>query len=177
MKFVYLILFLLTGVHAHVSSARADDLVVTRDSDDKSRYRCDLGFATFTTPEDWNPNRSNRQTYVILTHKDENPPQNTKMISIDGGKPTKPTSKEMAQEFAKKWKGRILDKTVSLDGEEAYRVQCEPNAEKPQPIDCVVIVKDNRLLLIIAGATKKGEVEKAVDDLIATWKWKATETK
>jgi hypothetical protein len=99
------------------------------------------------------------------------------MISIDGGKPTKPTSKEMAQEFAKKWKGKILDKMVSLDGEEAYRVQCEPNAEKPQPIDCVVIVKDGRLLLIIAGATKKGEVETAVDDLIATWKWKATEKK
>jgi hypothetical protein len=78
--------------------------VVTRDSEDKTRYRCDLGFATFTTPKDWNPNRSNRQTYVI-------------------------------------------------------------------------IVKDNRLLLIIAGATKKVEVEKAVDDLLATWKWKSTEEK
>lgn len=177
MKRICLILFLLTSVHAYVSPVQANDLVITRDSEDKSRYRCDLGFATFTTPKDWNPNRSNRQTYVILTHKDENPPKNTKMISIDGGKPTKPTSKEMAQEFAKKWKGSILGKTVSLDGEEAYRVQCEPNAEKSQPVDCVVIVKDNRLLLIIAGATKKGEVEKAVDDLIATWKWKPTEKK
>jgi len=177
MKRVCLILILLTSVYAYVSSALADDLVVTRDLEDKSRYCCDLGFATFTTPKDWNPSRSNRQTYVILTHKDENPPKNTKMISIDGGKPIKPTSKEMAQEFANKWKGSILDKTVSLDGEEAYRVQCEPNAKKPQPIDCVVIVKDNRLLLIIAGATKKGEVEKAVDELIATWKWKTKEAK
>ena len=177
MKRVSFILVLLTFVHTYIATARVDDLIVTRDSEDKSRYRCELGFATFTTPKDWNPNSSDRPTYAILTHKDEAYPKVTKMISIDAGKPTKPTSKAMAEEFAKKWNGKILDKTISLDGEDAYRVQCKPNAEKPQPVDCVVIVKDGRLLLIIAGATKKGEVETAVDDLIATWKWKAKEKK
>jgi hypothetical protein len=147
-------------------------IVVERSPSDPSRFLCDIGFAKFTTPKAWNPNRSGKPTYAILTHESEKYPQITKMISVDAGKPVGPNSKAMAEALARKWNGRVLNETVLIDGEVAYRVKCKPNPNRVQPVDCIVIVREGRGLMLMAGALKTGETDAALNDLVASWKWK-----
>jgi len=41
-----------------------------------------------------------------------------------------------------------------------------------------VVVKDGRVLMLIAGATKSGETDEALNELVASWKWtKSAEAK
>jgi hypothetical protein len=139
---------------------------------DPTRFVCDIGFATFTTPKSWTPNRSNKSTYAILTQAGETFPKISKMISIDAGKPVDPTSKALAEGYAKKSNGKVLEKTIDIDGATGYRIQCQPNPDKVQPIDCIAIIKDGRAILLIAGARKTGETEDAMNELVKSWKWK-----
>lgn len=157
---------------AFARSQDGDGIDVKRAPNDPTRYVCDIGFATFMTPKGWNPNRSDKPTYAILTHEGEAYPRITKMISIDAGKPVVPTSKGMADALAKKWNGKVLDKTIELGGESAYRVNCEPNPNRIQPIDCIVVVKDGRVLMLMGGARKAGETAVALTELAASWEWK-----
>jgi hypothetical protein len=159
-------------LHGPALAQKSGEVIVTKSTVDPKRFDCDLGFATFTTPKGWNPNRSGGKTYVILTSEGETYPKITKMISIDGGKPAVPTAKGMADAFAKQWKGKVADEALKVDGQEAYRVLCEPNPKQPQPTDCVIMLKDERTLMFIAGATRTGETDEAMKELIASWKWK-----
>lgn len=158
---------------AAFACAQDDGVIdVRRAPNDPTRYLCDIGFATFTTPKGWSPNRSDKPTYAILTHEGETYPQITKMISIDAGKPVSPTSKGMADALAKKWKGKVMGEIIELGGESAYRINCKPNPNRIQPIDCIVVVKDERVLMLIAGAKDLGEIDVALTELAASWKWK-----
>ncbi len=78
----------------------------------------------------------------------------------------------MAQALAKQWNGKVLDESTKVDGEIAYRVNCEPNPKQLKPIDCIVVVKDGKVLMLMAGASKTGETEDALNELVASWKWK-----
>jgi hypothetical protein len=167
---IHLVLFTLCFAYAQ-NDGRLD---VKPAPGDPTRFVCDIGFATFTTPKSWNPNRSGKQTYAILTPADESYPKISKMISIDAGKSVEPTAKAFAEGFAKKSKGKVLEKSIDIDGETAYRVQCPPNPNKVQPIDCIAVIKDGRGVLLIAGAKKTGETDDAMNELVKTWKWKNT---
>ena len=147
-------------------------LDVKPDPTDPSRFQCDIGFATFTTPKSWRPNRSGKSTYAILTQESETYPNVSKMISIDVGKPVDPTAKAIAEAFAKTWKGSVQEKTVQVDGQTGYRIKCPPSPNKVQPIDCIVVLNDGRAVLLIAGAKKTGDTDEALNELVKSWKWK-----
>ena len=149
-----------------------DRLVVRKDPADASRFICDVKYAAFTTPKGWEPNRSGGNTYAILSPSNEVYPKLTRMISIDIGKPAKPTSKEIAVAFAKTWNGRVADAAVKIDGEEGYRVTIRPDGKTLRPADCIVAIRDGRAFMLIGGAKEDGDIGKVLDELIAAWKWK-----
>ena len=172
MKQVCIAVCIALGAPTFGHAQDADVIAVKRLPTDPSRFVCDIGFASFTTPKAWNPNRSDKPTYAILTHVRETYPRITKMISIDARKPVAPTSKGLAEALAKKWKGHVLKDTVELDGNLAYRVKCVANPDRVQPVDCVAIVRDGRALMLMAGALKVGETDAAMNALVTSWKWK-----
>lgn len=151
---------------------QADRLTVKSDPDDASRYICDIRFATFKTPKDWQPNSSDKQTYAILTRTDETYPNITQMISIDVGKPIAPTAALMAEAFAKKWSGSVVKVSLKVDGEDGFRVKVTPDKKEVRPTDCVVVIKDKRVFMLIGGSKEDDGLEKAINDLVASWKWK-----
>jgi len=167
-----LIALIATAVFPCYTYGQEDRLVVKKDLDDPSRYICDVKFASFKTPSDWRPNSSDKNTYVILTHVDETYPNVTEMISVDIGKPVAPTAKLTAIAFAKTWKGRVLDDKISVDGEEAYRVRVAPTNKDIRPVDCVVVVKGRRVFMLIGGAKEIGGIERSIDEIVTSWKWK-----
>jgi hypothetical protein len=149
-------------------------LDVKPDPKDPSRLQCDIGFATFTTPKLWKPNRSGKSTYAIPTPENEALPNISRMISIDVGKPVQPTAKAIAGAFAKTWKGSVQEQTIQVDGQPGYRIQCPPSPSKVQPVDCIVVVHEGRAVLLIGGAKKTGDTEEALNELVTSWKWKNT---
>ncbi|TWT50054.1 hypothetical protein CA85_52760 [Allorhodopirellula solitaria] len=78
----------------------------------------------------------------------------------------------MAEALAKKWNGKLIDNPIKLDGEPAYRVKGKPNPSRVQPIDCIVVVTDGRVVMLMAGAQHVGTVDEALTQLAASWKWK-----
>lgn len=152
--------------------AQADSLSVKKSKADPKRFDCDVGFATFTTPTGWSVNRSNKPTYAIFTPADEAYPKVTKMISIDAGKPTGEGAKGTAEGMAKKFKGQVLPQTMKIDGADAYMVKCEADAKQLKPVECVVMAHKDKVVMLIAGATKDDAASTAIKELIATWKWK-----
>lgn len=158
------------------SSAIGDDdrLKVHKDPEDPSRFICDVGHAMFTTPKGWRPNRSNGVTRAILSRSDETYPKLSRMISIDVGKPTKKTAKETAEAFARRWDGKVAERTVIVHGEQGYRVRIPADAaneSKVTPRDCIVVMRNDQVFLLIGGAVEDVDVSKALDELVATWMW------
>jgi hypothetical protein len=149
-----------------------DRFSVTKDPSDPSRVVCDVNFATFAVPKGWTANRSNKNTYALLTRSNESHPNLSQAISIDIGKPVEPSAQATAEAFATEWHGRLEDATLSVDGETGFRVIVAPDNENVKPIDCVVAMKNGRAFLIIAGAKESGEANAAVDQIVASWKWK-----
>lgn len=165
-------LFLLLSILCVAHAQNEKRLDVKPDPTDGSRFQCDIGFATFTTPKSWKPNRSGKSTYAILTQENESLPNISKMISIDVGKPIVPTAKAIAGAFAKTWKGSVQEQTIQVDGQPGYRIQCPPSPNKVQPVDCIVVVHEGRAVLLIGGAKKTGDTEEALNELVKSWKWK-----
>ncbi len=168
----YLLIVLAILVQRGCSRRQDDRLVVTRDPSDASRSVCDVQFATFRTPKDWTPNRSDGTTYAILTRSNETYPNLSQMISIDIGMPVDPTARASADGFAADWRGRVEDASLTLDGEMAFRVTIPPDNKTVRPIDAVVTMKDGRLFMVIGGARETGDVNAAIDEIVASWKWK-----
>lgn len=147
-------------------------LTIRKDPNDPSRQSCDIIHATFTTPKAWVANKSDKNSYAILTRANETYPKVTQMITIDIGRPVAPTGKATAEAFAKTWNGKVSDVKVKVNGEEGIRVVIRPDGKTLRPVDCVVIVKDKRVFLLIGGAKKDGDTGKVLDELIKSWKWK-----
>ena len=62
----------------------------------------------------------------------------------------------------------VLKDTVELDCVLAYRVKCAAYPNRVQPVDCVVIVRNGRALMLIAGALKLGETDAAMNALVTS---------
>ncbi len=168
----YFLIALAILVQLGCTRTEDDRLVVTKDPSDASGTLCDVKFATFTIPKGWTANRSDKNTYAILSRSNENHPNLSQMISIDIGKPVDPTARASADGFAAKWGGRVEDASLSVDGEMAFRVTCPPDNKTVRPIDCVVMMRDGRLFMLIGGARETGNLNAAIDEIVASWKWK-----
>ncbi len=168
----YLLIALALLVPRGCAQRQNDRLVVTRDPSDASRFVCDVKFATFRTPKGWTPNRSDGTAYAILSRSNETYPNLSQMVSIEIGTPVDPTARGSAEGFAADWRGRVEDASLTLDGETAFRVTIPPDNKTVRPVDCVAAMKSGRLFLIIGGARETGDVNAAIDDIVASWKWK-----
>jgi len=149
-----------------------DRLVVKKDPSNASRFICDVKYATFKTPKGWRPNRSDKNTYAVLSRSNETYPNLTQMISIDIGKPVAPTAKAVADAFAKKWHGQVEESSLNIDGETGFRVTIPPDNKTVRPIDCVITMKRERVFMLIGAAKQNGELSNALDEIVASWKWK-----
>ena len=149
-----------------------DRLVVKKDPSDPKRMICELKYATFKVPEGWQPNRSEGKTQCILTKSSDKPGSSSPMIMIDVGKPSAPSAKELASSFAKMWGGKALDKTLKMDGEDGYIITIPPTEKKLQPTNAIVVIKDSRVFMLIAGAKSDEKLDKVLDQLAADWHWK-----
>lgn len=167
-----LLLTLMFATLASCSSGQESRLTVKPDPQDASRFLCDVKFETFTTPKGWRPNRSDKNSYAILTKHNETYPKVSQMITIDIGKAVAPNAETLATSFAKTWGGTVDTETVKVDGETGYRVKVPSDGKSLRPIDCIAIVKEGRAFLLIAGATNADGLAQVLDDLVLSWKWK-----
>jgi hypothetical protein len=149
-------------------------LTLRKNEADPSRWDCDVMIATFTTPKNWQPNTSTKNTYAILSRGTERHPNLTCMISIDIGKPKLATAKASAEDFAEEWKGRVLEKPLKLDGEPAYRVMIPPDGKTLRPVECVIAYHGGKIVLLIGGTKELAGLHDVMEELAATWKWKET---
>jgi hypothetical protein len=149
-----------------------DRLVVKKDPTDPKRLICELKHATFKVPEGWQPNRSDGKTQCILTKSTDKPASPSQMIMIDVGKPSDPNPKDLAKSFAKMWGGEVLEKTLKVDGEEAFKISIPPTEKKVQPTNAIVVIKDARVFMLIGGAKSDEKLDKVLEQLAADWRWK-----
>ena len=168
-----IILMIIGNLRHSEWTAQDNKLSICNDPADASRFLCDVTYATFETPKGWVPNRSGKNTYAILSRANETYPYLTRMISIDIGKPVEPTTKAVAEAFANKWrKGQVEVLSLQIDGEVAFRVTVPPNNNTMQPVDCVIAMRDGVVFMLIGGAKANGDVSDALDEVVASWKWK-----
>ena len=149
-----------------------DRLVVKKDPSDPKRLICELKYATFKVPEGWQPNRSDGKTQCILTKSADKPTSTSPMIMIDVGKPSDPSAKELAKSFAKMWGGEVLEKSLKVDGEEAFKIAIPPTEKKVQPTNAIIVIKDSRAFMLIGGAKSDEKLDKVLEQLAADWRWK-----
>jgi hypothetical protein len=55
--------------------------------------------------------------------------------------------------------------------EAAYSIKAKPNPGRVQPIDCIVMVKDGRAVLLMGGALKPDGLAEAMTELAKSWRW------
>lgn len=153
-----------------------DRFAVTKDPADSSRLVCDCKFATFTVPKGWKAKMvdgwETGGSYALLTPLNESRDNLSQAITIGIGEPVKPNAKARAAAFAAEWHGRLEDASLNVDGETGFRVIIPPDKKDMQPIDRVVAMKHGRLFSITASAKESGEANAAVDQIVASWKWK-----
>lgn len=73
----HLLATLMVAVLSANAFGQVDRLVVQQDPSDTSRFICDVKYATFKTPKGWQPNRSGKNTYAILSRANESYPNLT----------------------------------------------------------------------------------------------------
>ena len=172
MRNFILVLFCFCCIVSTKAFAQEERLVVRKHPKDPGLFVCETKFATFNTPKDWQPNQSGGATYAILTKSNETYPKVSQMISIDIGKPSEPTAQKLAEAFAKRFKGSVGEEAIEIDGEKGWRVTIPADKKSIRPVDCIVAFKDGRSFVFIGAAKEAGDLPKAIDELVAGWKWK-----
>lgn len=135
------------------------------------RARLQLDEFSFVIPGGWSsiaPDRTKTKAMLLLggTRWD-----NAKgMIKIDVGVPTCPTVQETADSFARGGKGRVSPDAVNVDGEKGVRVATSSRSMSV-PREVVVIYRNGKVYLVMAGALDGTEVSEALEQVLSTWKW------
>jgi hypothetical protein len=78
-----------------------------------------------------------------------------------------------ADDFVKERKGRVAEQPLKLDGEPAYCVTIAPDGKTLRPVECVVAYHGGRIVLLIGGTKEMAGLHAEIEELAATWKWKA----
>jgi hypothetical protein len=158
--------------HLGFAQTQKELFIISTHPEDASRLHCQLRQASFTIPEGWKPHNSGGKSTIILSYGDETSKNATMLIDFGIGISKEPTSKELAESWAKEWKGGEVQKeTTKLDGEEAYRVTIPADGEL-KPVEALLLVKDKRAFMIMCGAkVDSKEIKMALEEIRKTWKW------
>lgn len=124
----------------------------------------------FEVPEKWariQPDRNKTVAMLLLSGTESSDDEG--MIKVDVGKPTLQNPEEVARSLAGN-DGRVLSERVKLDGETGIQVEI-PSQDMSRPSHALVVFRDKRLFLLMAGGIKKDEVNNAFKQVIKTWRW------
>lgn len=177
MRLVACLALLLSAAPA-IAQTQKDPVIVRRHPDDETRLQAELRQAFFTVPKNWKPNLAGgpNKSAVILTFGAETKEEDlTARIDIGIGISKAPTSKDLAETWAKEWAGVVEKETVQLDGEEAYRVTI-PADGTLKPTEAILLVKDKRGFMLMGGAKEPSKaLSEALEEIRKTWKWKPSD--
>jgi hypothetical protein len=128
---------------------------------------------SFETAGDWREAQSPKQkTLAFVVLPDGAGTQPRGMIMVDAGKPTsdvRQTASRLAPD------GRVLPDPVRVGGVEGVRVE-SPSTDLSRPKVAVVLVRDQRMYLIMAANAGGYDVTPDFDQVLETWKWREDAT-
>jgi len=130
-----------------------------------------FGDFSFSIPSGWTvvtPDRDKTKAMLLL---DGTKWQNAKaMIKIDVGTPTAPTAKQLAEGFAKSAGGNVSADTLDFNGTPGAVASTSSN-ELTTPRSMIVVYRDGKTYLLMAGATAGVDISDAVSKIRESWKW------
>ena len=130
-----------------------------------------FGDFSFSIPSEWTvvaPDRDKTKAMLLLGGTNW---QNAKaMIKIDVGTPAAPTAKQLAEGFAKSTGGTVSADTLDFDGTSGVSASTSSN-DLMTPRQMIVVYRNGKAYLLMAGATSGVDVNNAVAHVRASWKW------
>ena len=130
-----------------------------------------FGDFSCSIPNGWTvvtPDRDKTKAMLLLAGTNW---QNAKaMIKIDVGTPTAPTARQLAEGFAKSTGGSVTADALDFDGTPGVSASTSSN-ELTTPRIMIVVYRNGRAYLLMAGATAGVDVADAVSHVRESWKW------
>jgi hypothetical protein len=97
--------------------------------------------------------------------------QNAKaMIKVDVGNPTAPSAEALAQGFAKSTGGTVSSESLDFDGTPGINASTS-STEMTTPRNLIVILRGNRVYLLMAGAVEGVDVAAPIAAIRQSWTW------
>lgn len=128
--------------------------------------------ASFSEPAGWTRIQPpNTKTIGWFVNPGANSKDATRMILIDFGRPTERDARTTAEGLAKQWGGAVLKEPAKLDGVAGYRVHAEARGPGLKPVEGVVVHREGRAYLIMAGAVPGQSVAEELDQVLRGWRW------
>ena len=128
---------------------------------------------SFETADGWREMQSaNQKTVAFLVLGGESDTQPRGMIMVDAGKPTsdlRQTASKLAPD------GRVLPDPVRVGAVEGLRVETS-SADMSRPRVAVVLIRGQRMYLIMAANASGYDVTPDFDQVLQSWKWKEDAT-
>jgi len=130
-----------------------------------------FGEFSFAIPHGWTvvtPVRDKTKAMILL---DGTNWQNAKaMIKVDVGTPAAPTAEELAQGFAKNVGGTVSPEPMDFNGTPGINASTS-STELTTPRNMIVIYRDSKAFLLMAGAVEGIELTDAIAHIRETWMW------
>ena len=139
------------------------------DASDSSLHQ--FGDFSFAIPDGWTvvaPDRDKTKAMILL---DGTNWQNAKaMIKVDVGTPAATTATELARGFAEGTGGTVAAEPMDFDGTPGINAST-PSTTLATPRHMVVVYRDDKAYLLMAGAVKGVALGEAIAQIRDTWTW------
>jgi hypothetical protein len=93
------------------------------------------------------------------------------MIKVDVGTPKEPDVQAMARGLAQDFQGSVVPGTVDVGGTSGVRLKGSASASGLEPREALVVLRDGKAFLIMAGAVPGTDVSAPLEHIRATWQW------
>jgi uncharacterized protein YbdZ (MbtH family) len=138
---------------------------------DTGKSQHSFGDFSFTIPSGWKvvaPDRDKTKAMILL---DGTTVQNAKaMIKVDVGNPTAPSAEALAQGFAKSAGGTVSPEPLDFDGTQGINASTS-SSEMTTPRNLIVILRGNRVYLLMVGAVEGVDVAAPIAAIRKSWSW------
>lgn len=124
----------------------------------------------FEIPARWTrvpPQRA--KTKAMLALISGNPGSPNALLMVDVGKPASPDAMEIAKSLAGR-DGSVLPQKVAVDHDEGIRIET-PSVDLSRPRIAVVVMRQEKVYLIMAAAVEGTDISRAFEEVIKTWRW------